>query len=267
MFKKAFGLVVLAAAIGASSAAGCSSNAEDPGDAAAPAQTAVPDSGAAETGTSRPESPRPPVTCEEDITGKAAEVKATLDDETKWLGPYKSTPPSTGQCSAANIAELAAYLKTQPPTVAYDDIRAKLAGINADCAACTFKARTDATWGPYMTAGSASGGTTAVLNVAGCYEAVGVSQDCAKAIHYYRQCGLVVCEKCKGVQLDLCRDFLVDSRSACSTELYAAVTAACKGDPKLVKANIICEPDRQSSLVTVMTGACGPTSADAGGGG
>jgi hypothetical protein len=65
----------------------------------------------------------------------------------------------------------------------------------------------------------------------------------------------------------MCRDFIDDSRSSCSMELYAEVTAACKGDPKLVAASVICEPDRHPTVVTVMTGACGPVSADAGGGG
>lgn len=266
MLRKALGLLVIAGAIAAAMGSGCSSSAQDPADAAAPVPTVAPDAGAPDTG-SRPESPLPPVSCQQDITGKATEVKATLDDEAKRLGPYKSTPPSTGQCTAATIAEFAAYLKAQPPIVTYDEMRTKLATIDANCAACTFKARTDATWGPYMTAGSPSGGTTAVLNVAGCYEAVGVSQACAKAIHYYLQCALVVCARCEGTQLDMCRDFIDDSRSSCSMELYAEVTAACKGDPKLVAASVICEPDRQSSLVTVMTGACGPVSADAGGGG
>ncbi len=266
MFKKAIGLVALAGAAVMMTAVGCSTKIEPTPDAAATAPTPTTDaSSATDTGVKKPDAAV--ASCEQNISGKAADVKAAIDDATNGFGAYKSTPPSAGQCTAANIAAFKTYLMSLPSNATYDDVIKKLGEINADCAACTFKAQTGATWGPYVTLKASSGGTGAFSNVAGCYESLGVSNTCAKALHYFDKCSLVACGQCGDADFDQCEQDTYDTGGQCATEFGPELSAACKDDPKFQAAGAVCEKQGESIIVNLMTGACGPASADAGGGG
>lgn len=268
MFKKAIGLVALAGAAAMMTAAGCSATVVSTTTDGSTTATPTGDGSTTTTdGSTVKKDATTPTSCEQNISGKAADVKAAIDDATNGFGAYKSTPPSAGQCTAANIAAFKTYLMSLPSNATYDDVIKKLGEINADCAACTFKAQTGATWGPYVTLKTSSGGTGAFSNVAGCYESLGVSNTCAKALHYFDKCSLVACGQCGDADFDQCEQDTYDTGGQCATEFGPELSAACKDDPKFQAAGAVCEKQGESIIVNLMTGACGPTSADAGGGG
>lgn len=267
MFKKAIGLVALAGAVAMMTAAGCSvttTNVTDGG--TNPTSTAAGDASAAGDATVKKDSSAP-ASCEQNIAGKAADVKTAIDDETNGFGQYKSTLPSAGQCSAATIAAYKTYLMGLPSTATYDDIIKKLGELSPECATCTFKAQTGTNWGPYVTVKTSSGGTGAFSNVAGCYEALGVSQACAKAVHYFDKCSLVACGQCGDADFDQCEQDTYAKGGQCATEFGGEIATACQNDSKFQAAGAICEKQGESIIVNLMNGACGPTSSDAGGGG
>jgi hypothetical protein len=266
MFKKAIGLVALVGAAATMAVAGCSTEINPTPDAAATAATSTTDaSSATDTGVKRDATA--PASCEQNISGKAAEVKSAIDDETNGFGKYKSTLPSAGQCTAANIASFKDYLKNLPSGATYDDVIKKLTEISPDCATCTFKAQTGANWGPFVTVKTSSGGTGAFSNEAGCYEAQGVSTACATAIHYFTKCSLVSCGQCAEADFDQCESDTYDTGGQCATEFGPGIASACQNDAKFQAAGAICEKQGESLIVNLMTGACGPVSTDAGGGG
>lgn len=264
MIKRMMGLVALLAGTGVLSAVACSS--PGPGDSVPTADAAASTSDASnDVRVPEPPPPDAGASCESAVT--AAEVKAAIEDEKTGFGPYKSTLPSAGQCTEANITAFKAYLKTLSANATYDDVIKKLGEISADCATCTFKAQTGSNWGPYVTLKTASGGTGAFSNVAGCYESLGVSNTCAKALHLFDKCSLVTCSKCADADLDQCKQDTYDTGGQCAKALGPELSAACKDDPKFKAAGAICEKQGEPAIVNLMTGACGPTSADAGGGG
>ena len=267
MFKKAIGLVALAGAAAMMTAAGCSATVVSTTTDGSTTATPTGDGSTSTTDGSTVKKDAAVATCEQNISGKAADVKAAIDDETNGFGKYKSTLPSAGQCTAANIAAFKTYLMNLPSGATYDDVITKLTEINADCATCTFKAQTGANWGPFVTVKTSSGGTGAFSNEAGCYEALGVSTACATAIHYFTKCSLVACGQCAEADFDQCESDTYDTGGQCATEFGPEIASACQNDAKFQAAGAICEKQGESLIVNLMTGACGPTSADAGGGG
>ncbi len=248
--------------------AACSSAPGDGADASTPDAAPKSDSSPPPTDASiSKKDASPPTTCEQNISGKASEVKKAIDDASRGFGPYKSTPPSSSQCSAANIAAFKSYLASLPSNATYDDVIKKLTEINPGCATCTFKAQTGATWGPFVTVKTSSGGTGAFSNLAGCYEALGVSLACATAIHYFDKCAAVACSACKDSEESQCRKDTYGKGGQCATEFGPGIATACKDDQRFAPAGKVCEKQGESIIVNLMTGACGPTSSDAGAGG
>ena len=267
MFKKAIGLVALAGAAAMMTAAGCSATVVSTTSDAATTST-TPTGDASATGDSSvKKDAAAPQSCEQNISGKAADVKKAIDDPTQGFGEYKSTLPSAGQCTAANIAAFKTYLMALPSTATYDDVIKKLGEISPDCATCTFKAQTGTNWGPYVTVKTSMGGTGAFSNTAGCYEALGVSKACAVAVHYFDKCSLVSCGQCPDGDFDQCEQDTYAEDGQCATEFGPGIASACQNDAKFQAAGAICEKQGESIIVNLMTGACGPVSADAGGGG
>jgi hypothetical protein len=265
MIKRMMGLVALVAGMGVLSAAACSSPA--PEDSVPTADAAASGTADASKDVRVPEPPHPDTGASCETTAAAADIKAAIEDEKTGFGPYKSTLPSAGQCTEANITAFKAYLKTLSANATYDDVIRKLGEISADCAACTFKAQTGANWAPFVTLKTSSGGTGAFSNLAGCYESLGVGTTCAKALHLFDKCSLVTCAKCADDDLTQCKQDTNDSEGQCGKAFGPDLAAACKDDPKFKAAGAICEKQGEVVIVNLMTGACGPTSADAGGGG
>ncbi len=266
MYKKAIGLVALVGAVGVMAVAGCSSaEVTQPTADAAPTSTTP----ATDASTDRSVPNTDSGTCEENITGKSADVIKSIDAPSPaGYGPYKSTLPSAGQCTTQNIADFKAYLAAAPADATYEQIIAKLNQINPTCATCTFKATDGANWGPFVTEKDSSGATVAFSNVAGCYESLGVSKACATAIHYFDKCSSISCSACASDDdYDQCEADTYDTGGQCATEFGPGIADACGKDPKFDAAGAICENENLPVLVNVMTGACGAAATDAGGGG
>ena len=266
MFKKAIGLVALAGAAAMMTAAGCSATVVSTTSDAATTSTTTSDASTTGDSSVKKDSSAP-ASCEQNISGKAADVKKAIDDPTNGFGDYKSTLPSAGQCTAANIAAFKTYLMGIPSTATYDDVIKKLGEISPECATCTFKAQTGTNWGPFVTVKTSSGGTGAFSNTAGCYESLGVSKACATAVHYFDKCSLVACGQCGETDFDQCEQDTYAQGGQCATEFGPGIASACQNDPKFQAAGAICEKQGETIIVNLMTGACGPTSSDAGGGG
>jgi hypothetical protein len=272
MFKKVIGLAALAGVSLMVTGIGCTvtsttTNPTDGGptaDATATATTPTPTDGG------RPDSAKPPVkTCEQDITGKASEVRAAVNaPEPNGYGTYKSTPAPAGQCTAQNLTDFEAYLKALPSGATYADVIAKLKTISPSCGDCTFKASTGATWGPFVTVQTSSG-LGAFSNVAGCYEAQGVSKACAESLFVFDKCSSVSCSKCaEGAEADNCETDTYAQGGQCATEFGPDLAAKCGKDPRFEAAGKICEEAGKVTIIAYMNGACGGApSGDAGGGG
>lgn len=265
MYKKAIGLVALVGAVGVMTVAGCSSvDINQPTADAAPTATTP----AADASTDRTTPKADAASCEENITGKSADVISSINAASpEGYGPYKSTLPSAGQCTTQNIADFKAYLAAAPADATYEQIIAKLTQISPTCSTCTFKPTDGANWGPYVTEKDSSGATIAFSNVAGCYESLGVSKACATAIHYFDKCSSISCSQCSDDDYDQCEADTYDTGGQCATEFGTGIAEACGKDPKFDAASAICEKETESVIVNVMTGACGAAATDAGGGG
>lgn len=263
MFKKIIGLVGLAGIVAVGAGVGCTvTTVETTTDSGTSPEAS------ATTTTPKPDGGKPdaaPATCAENVT--VAQIKAALDNPSGGFGPYKSTPPSAGQCSAADIAAYKAKLG-DGTIKTYDQAIAALATISATCGACTYKAANGADWGPMITL-KGQQGTSAIPNTAGCYESRGVSKSCAEAFHYYSQCSLVACNSCADADaFDECEKEVYGKGGTCADEAATAFQAACKADETKIQAiSEICEKEQEIIIINLMTGACGPVSSDAGGGG
>ncbi len=271
MFKKVIGLAALAGVTLMVTGIGCTvtSTTTTDGGAGGDASATTTTTTTAPTDGGRPDTSKPPVkTCEQDIKGKAAEVRAAIADAAKGFGPYKSTPAAGGQCSAQNMVDFEAYLKTLSATATYAEVIAKLNTINAACGACAFKAQTGTTWGPFVTVQTSSG-LGAFSNTAGCFEAQGVSKACAEAIHFFDKCSAVTCGTCaEGAEADACEKDTYANGGQCATEFGPGIASECGKDARFEAAGDVCEVAGKPAIINLITGACGGTaSGDAGGGG
>ncbi len=278
MFKKVIGLAALAGVTIIVSGIGCSvttTNTTSDGGTADGAATGTATGTGTGTSTTptdggRPDSSKPPVkTCEEDIKGKAADVRAAISaPEPNGYGTYKSTPAAAGQCTSQNLVDFEAYLKTLSATATYSDVIAKLNTISPSCGACTFKASTGASWGPYVTVQTSSG-LGAFSNVAGCFEAQGVSKACAESLFVFDKCSSVTCNACaEGTEADNCESDTYAKGGQCATEFGPDLADKCGKDPRFEAAGKVCEVAGKPIIINLMSGACGGApSGDAGGGG
>lgn len=264
MFKKVIGLAALAGVSLMVTGIGCSVTTTNTTTDGGPTADATPTTTATGTGTTptdggkKPDgSTPPPATCEADLTGKAAAVKASIFDAANY-GPYVSTPAAAGQCTAANITDFTAYIKTLPTGATFEQVIAKLNQISPTCGACTFKAQTGTSWGPFVTATTSTGGIGAFSNIAGCFEARGVGKACAESLFAFDKCVDAACGKCAdGAEADACEQATYAKGGQCESELGPDLQAKCSADTKFQAAGDVCEVAGNPLIINLMTGACG----------
>ncbi|MBX3210351.1 MAG: hypothetical protein KF764_35290 [Labilithrix sp.] len=176
MVSRVFGLAgiaVLAGAVMAVGAAGCSN--EDDGATA----TDV-DAGTTDAGRDRF------VPDDGDDDDEPAESCASKDPVDVTTVPYAKALRSPGACSTAEVATLSSYYDLNASTLS---VAGWAASVSEACAACAFTASDAEAWGPLLVEGDSFVGA----NRGGCLEIASEKETCGRAYEQALRCMLVAC--------------------------------------------------------------------------